>query len=351
MNKSLEERFKFNENKLKKLYENKEYSALLDIIIEEIFMEDINNFQLDSYYACNINKIMLNIQNDINKKLLNNKNKTYESVINDIIRYWKNKLSKIKEIYSVDSRDKFYLSSQITQVQIKFIIKNIDFINKMSIKSNFIELEQLVLKEIKNQRNPFHIVSSKYPLNAIVIAVERIYEIVQNKMMVENENKKEQKKEGKKAKRKRAKYKKSKEFLYLYNIISIKNATFIMPINLQNIYFNLAAHSFSNLISEGKNVDINDIKKFLINLTEKEVIKLINNSNVLVPQETIEEYYSDEEIDEDKKNIAKYYYGQFDESFNPKDINDFNKQFGVNGLNILKEEVAIEIIKRKRKEK
>jgi len=260
-------------------------------------MEDINNFQLDSYYACNINKIMLNIQNDINKKLLNNKNKTYESVINDIIRYWKNKLSKIKEIYSVDYRDKFYLSSQITQVQIKFIIKNIDFINKMSIKSNFIELEQLVLKEIKNQRNPFHIVSSKYPLNAIAIAVERIYEIVQNKMMVENENKKEQKKEGKKAKRKRAKYKKSKEFLYLYNIISIKNATFIMPINLQNIYFNLAAHSFSNLISEGKNVDINDIKKFLINLTEKEVIKLINNSNVLVPQETIEEYYSDEEID------------------------------------------------------
>lgn len=353
MNSSFDTLFKEKDLTLKKLYKNKKYSNLLNIIINEIFLEDIKNLNIDDYYACNINQIMEHVKNDINKKLLNNKNKSYESIINDIIKYWKNKMGKLKAMYSTNSGAKLYLSSQTTQTQIKFISQNIDFINhNISIESSFTELEQLVIKEIKNKKNPFHIVSSKYPLDAVVIAVERIYEIVQYKIVKEEDEKVKKKKAIKKQKKKKKKYKKSKDFLYLYNIISIKNATFIMPANLQDMYFKLAINKLSTLISEGKEVDVKIIEKTLINLTKKEAAKtLVNPDYTLVPESIIEEYYFDEELDEDKKIIAKYYYGQFDETFNPDDVADFNMRFGVNQLKKLKEDVAIEIIKCKRKEK
>lgn len=355
MNSSFDVLFKEKELTLKKLYENKKYSNLLNIIINEIFIEDIKNLNIDYYYACNINQIMEHVKNDINKKLLNNKNKSYESIINDIIKYWKNRHNKLKAMYSTNSGAKLYLSSKTTQTQIKFISKNIDFINhNISIESSFTELEQLVLEEIKKQKNPFHIVSSKYPLDAIVIAIEKIYEILQYEIVKEEDEKNKKKKAIKKQNKKKKKLKKSKDFLYLYNIISIKNATFIMPTNLQSLYFKLATKKLSDLISEGKEVDIKIINEVLEKLTVKEAAEILNPdrpNNTLVSNAVIEEYYSDDTIDDNKKSIVKHYYSDFDETFNPDDVADFNIRFGVNQLKKLKEDVAIEIIKCKRKEK
>ncbi len=355
MNSSFDTLFKEKDLTLKKLYKNKKYSNLLNIIINEIFLEDIKNLNIDDYYACNINQIMEHVKNDINKKLLNNKNKSYESIINDIIKYWKNKMGKLKAMYSTNSGAKLYLSSQTTQTQIKFINKNIDFIiHNISIESSFTGLEQLVIKEIKNKKNPFHIVSSKCQLDAIVIAVERIHEIVQYEIVKKENEKNKKKKAIKKQNKKKKKYKKSKDFLYLYNIISIKNATFIMPANLQDMYFKLATKKLSDLISEGKEVDIKIINGILEKLTVKEAAEILNPdrpNNTLVSNVVIEEYYSDDAIDDKKKSIAKHYYSDFDETFNPDDVADFNIRFGVNQLKKLKEDVAIEIIKCKRKEK
>ncbi len=330
MDNNLEKKFKEKELVLKRLYENKQYNKISSIIENEILLQEIKNLNINQYYLCNIEKTMENFQNNIKRIIFNDKSNDYSNVIKHIIKFLNNKLNHLKNIYSVTSKTCEYYSSETTQKQISFIDKKMDFINEnMPVSDSFMELEQIVLKDISNGKNPFHIVSLKYPLDAIIITVERIYDVVQNKIYT-NELKKEN----------------SKKLLYLNNIILIKKATYVLPSNLRSLYFKLATYRLSTLISKGKEVSISDIEEFLRKITKKETDEILYNSNNrLISQSTIEKYYSD---DEDEMIIAKYYYGEVDKDFNPKLDTVFNKQFGPDKLNDLKEKIANDIISMKK---